>query len=458
VVFFHFIHNFIRKKEYEGEIYHKEKQLLRLIAALKHIHENNLVETKVDDKDSRINLDGVISKFDTFKGINNFREIYKSYLSPPIDNDKTVNFVHQTIGEYLLAEYYIDNLLWSRTHRLNVGKPSESTIDFLDGLLNLLKQDLEKEGINKIFDEFVRPDQLRNRRAHLKEIAKNALNSIVKDNVIFLELNKSDPDVPPDVMWTSVNSKHKNYKYQWIHKWIASFILNNMINDKSPIKDEQEKKRSEIKEKLVELIAFSGRLGIPNYLKRLNNFDLSDANLIETNLSAADFSNNKHLVCANFFYAKLTYANFSNSNLSFANFWRANLKNINFHKACLSGANMYLVEIRGSKLEAADLTYAELSGANLARSNLLNANLSGANLSGATMDVKQYDGLKCYNANIDNIKTKDRKLLDYLMKESKKSPESDKAVINKGSSVSLTGKWRSNDGGTYYVNKIGNTV
>ena len=82
----------------------------------------------------------------------------------------------------------------------------------------------------------------------------------------------------------------------------------------------RDQKSSILKKKLIELIGSSGKLSIPNYLKKLNNFNLSDANLIETNLSGADFSSNKNLICTNFFYAKLTNTDFSNADLSLANF------------------------------------------------------------------------------------------------------------------------------------------
>ena len=73
------------------------------------------------------------------------------------------------------------------------------------------------------------------------------------------------------------------------------------------------------------------------------------------------------------------------------------------------------------------------------------------------LDIVNYAELKCYGANMSNIVTNNPKFLDYLHEGSKQTPiptRISSPLIVK----SLPRIWRSNDGGTYYLNKIENTV
>jgi hypothetical protein len=92
-------------------------------------------------------------------------------------------------------------------------------------------------------------------------------------------------------------------------------------------------------------------------------FDLSGANLVDTNLSGAH----------------LNLANLIQADLSRAILYRADLRGAN-----LSGAQLVNADLGWTILSEADLSGADLTGAQLAHASLNGANLSGANLSRAS--------------------------------------------------------------------------
>ncbi len=89
------------------------------------------------------------------------------------------------------------------------------------------------------------------------------------------------------------------------------------------------------------------------YLRGIN---LSDADLIETNLSG-------------------TYL--SAANLKGANLTAANLSQAYLNQADLRGANLKYAALKGTWLSSANLSGASIEGTNLRSANLMNANLSG---------------------------------------------------------------------------------
>jgi uncharacterized protein YjbI with pentapeptide repeats len=476
LIYFSFINNVIRKGEEESGIDYKYKQIPRIIAVLKHIHKSNLVMGEVQENSGKISIKDEIPKFDPTIDPKDLESLQMPYLLQTAGENLTVDFVHQTFNEYFLAEYYLDAFLNSKSNRLNVLIPSSRTVSFLEGLVYLLNEDSDSDK-NNLLKEFVKPAEAINVDGLIKRITRNALDCIVKETALD-SLNKNNSNIS---CTTIKDSENIGYEILWIDRWISILVLNILALDKSVLGEYSEEELSKLKDRLVTVITCSGKLAVPSYIKKLNNFDLADVNLIETNLYGADFSGNKKLICTNFFYAKLSYADFSDTDLSLANFWRANLKNIKFSNATLYGANFYVAEMRGSNLTDAIASYCELSGANLSRSDLVNVDLSGANLSNADLsaadlsganlsnadlsganlsnarllDIKEYVNLKCHNANVNNVITNDSDLLDYLKKESAVPDQHYKTVrMQNKNANSLTGIWRSNDGGTYYLNHI----
>ncbi|MGA2140188.1 MAG: toll/interleukin-1 receptor domain-containing protein [Verrucomicrobiia bacterium] len=101
--------------------------------------------------------------------------------------------------------------------------------------------------------------------------------------------------------------------------------------------------------------------------------DLSDADLICTNLSGA-----------NLYRADLQNADLENANLSDAGLRSAELKGANLSAANLTDANLC-----GADLSAANLSYADLTAATLFGAYLCGANLSGADLAGTDLSFAE---------------------------------------------------------------------
>jgi hypothetical protein len=115
---------------------------------------------------------------------------------------------------------------------------------------------------------------------------------------------------------------------------------------------------------------------------RCPGFDLSHADLVNSNLSHADLS-----------YANVSYADLSNANLSYAALYNAVLSNatleyVHLHQANLEFAGLSHADLSHGFLAqadffSADLSYADITYADLSDSNFHQANLTGANLRGA---------------------------------------------------------------------------
>jgi hypothetical protein len=100
---------------------------------------------------------------------------------------------------------------------------------------------------------------------------------------------------------------------------------------------------------------------------KLNEANLSWANLSEADLSRTDLSG-----------AKLSWANLSGADLSRTDLSWANLSEADLSRTDLSGANLSRADLSWANLSEADLSGADLSGAKLSWANLSGANLSRA--------------------------------------------------------------------------------
>jgi len=157
----------------------------------------------------------------------------------------------------------------------------------------------------------------------------------------------------------------------------------------------------------------SGLINIVPIIK-LNNADISNAQLRKANLSAACLSRS-NLMGANLSHARLMDANLSyvrlenanlrsasllstnllsakceNAKFSRATLVNANLNSADLHKSNLSSihavkANLRSAQLREANLQGANLSEAILVRADLSKANLQNVNFAGANLSGANL-------------------------------------------------------------------------
>ena len=104
------------------------RRLLRQIASLKNLYDNltpEIIKRELEDKDREI-----FERFgeDTFLVLTYFF----------VKGEKNVEFIHKSFKEYLLAEYYLECVFENKWWKLLVGVPSEETIDFLEGIIEIL--------------------------------------------------------------------------------------------------------------------------------------------------------------------------------------------------------------------------------------------------------------------------------------------------------------------------------
>jgi len=395
-----FIHSIIRgKHKHTAEIYHwtqyypEEKSILRKIAALSQIHNRNLTKSTVIEG---LKNYGIIYDEKMIKEVLEHILTSYFYLRSTSASDMSIDFIHKSFGEYLLAEYYIESIFEDKVYCLSVGIPSQETIEFLDGLLELLNKKessnhfsnlvrLNKESSNHFSNlvESLGISQLTQHQISISDFIERVRKFFEEEQIIFQMDSFSETN---KIVWKSVKFPAAKYGELWIHRWISHYISNKLAEEASP------------KETLVELIQATSHT-VPSYLRRLVKADLSSSDLPFVNLAYADLSradlSHANLSGTNLSHANLAYANLSGAtlfaNLSYANIAFANLTYANLSDANLSGANLF-----HANLAYADLSDANLSGAILAYADLSNADLSNSNLSNADL----------HNTNLSNTKQK----------------------------------------------------
>jgi hypothetical protein len=343
-----FIHSLIRAKYKEVakeffEYYSDEKKLLRKIAALKQacesIEDILTVNKVIEGLREYYGMD--YSKEDSEERKNIFDLVLTSYfyLSGKKTRDKTIDFIHKSFKEHLLAEYYIESVLdYDNRHYLNVGMPSNQTIQHLEGLLEIVSN--EDENLAEQTDNFIMSlkNQQHQHGKTLKEIlVDNARRIFESEEMIVFHSKRNDK-----MGWNIIHIPSNKYRDLWIHRWLSLYILNTLASEQK------------IDKKILSNLIDNTSHITPHYLKRLVNANLSNANLSNANLSNANLS------CAKNSDADLSYANLSGSNLSNANLSGSNLSNAN-----LSGSNLSNANLSNANLSKADLSDADLSGANL---------------------------------------------------------------------------------------------
>lgn len=123
----------------------KEKKTLRKMTSLKMMYGDKLTQQILTNELSKFE-DVLISSSEDQNIQDVLAPIISSYFyltsSAPYAR---IDFIHESFKEYLLAEYYIESLLFDRPYRLNVGIPSYETMLFLDQLLDFFIEDTKGE-------------------------------------------------------------------------------------------------------------------------------------------------------------------------------------------------------------------------------------------------------------------------------------------------------------------------
>jgi uncharacterized protein YjbI with pentapeptide repeats/energy-coupling factor transporter ATP-binding protein EcfA2 len=128
-------------------------------------------------------------------------------------------------------------------------------------------------------------------------------------------------------------------------------------------------------------------------------------------LASRDFSyanlrgvklNRADLRGANFSHANLSGTDFNDANLSSANLSGVNLNDAKLIRANLSSVDLNSADLHAVKLSRANLNSADLRGANLNRANLIFASLSHTNFSRANLSSTDLSYTNLTNANLTN--------------------------------------------------------
>jgi hypothetical protein len=208
-----FINSLIRarynkvEKEF-SEYYFEEKHLLRKIAALKQVYEsigdiltvNKLIACLRD----YYGLDYTTAASEERKNIFDPAMISYFYLSGQTTRDKTVDFIHKSFKEHLMAEYYIESMLdYNNRYYLNVGMPSDQTIQHLAGLLEIVI--IEEENLKKQSDNFI--ISLKNQHGKtLKEtLVENATKIFENEEIIILLARDDNGKKNDEKRWITIS-------------------------------------------------------------------------------------------------------------------------------------------------------------------------------------------------------------------------------------------------------------
>ena len=456
IIYLNFFHYIIEGKYYKSDLkdyerkalkekYIYEKKIVKMIALLKQLHKIPLTEDMIEKElESVLFDDSFIQKKDNIfpslspSGSNtNLISPIISKLEPILtayfrlsssEGKNIIEFLHESYKEYLMAENYIEGLLsndWKKLNYLNAGLPSEATIQFLQGLLNMFKskdENLINHILNKkdsehgdfnIYDNKINLlysfglKDIKSIDLARQKIIENAIACINYEGIILFNPikweHKNNNNDSGNVnrqrnnnFWinSDVDIYSNDYNNLWISRWISLFVLNTLETSNSNKID---------KLKLERLVRSADTLN-GNYLKNLQNCDLSKFDLHNANLTSANLSN-ANLTSANLSNANLSYTNLSDSNLSSANLSNANLTSANLSNANLSNANLDSANLSDAKIAFVNLSSAYLPSANLSSANLSSANLSsarllGSNLAHANLSYTRLKSANLYNANL----------------------------------------------------------
>ena len=341
-----------RLKEYLTlDTYNNERKILRTIA----------MWIQLKGEITEMNLQEIIQIHRLNTQDFDLESILKSHFSLITNTNKVIEFIHSSIKDYLVAEIYVECLLKGNAMNLNIGIPTKETINFLDGLISLLKiDDVKIESLIEfreknlsLFNSFEFKDS---KNTAIKNIINNAIQNINEKSIY---LNNYTVSMQNKNYVVTKNDNSNGYPNLWIYKYISLYVFNLISSNTDPSNNIDKKS-------LVKLITSTSQM-VPSYLKQFSNIDLSDMTLSAVKLSFANLSN----------------ANLSKSDLSGSNLYGANLNGVNLEEADLSGANLARSTLTSSNCQKTNFFGTILYQANLSNSKLMGALFTGSHLNNA---------------------------------------------------------------------------
>ena len=263
-----------RLKVGENEYYFCEKWIIRKIAAINSLYKNiwsnksitlaeikkslnNFAQNESDrnfkkkltklisnEENLKIILDIILTSYFKFDNVTTIRDNSQNVE----DSESVFTFIHNAMGEYYLAEYYLENLL-SDEHvynRLNVGiidvgEKSDLTLQFLEGLIYILfDTNFNKFHDNEIVKKFMENIDVKNYHFKQKwsELIKKLKEEVKKEDLVIpilkdkLQINNNQNvhEISLVDMWLTYSmEKPKNvYESIWVHRWFSLYLLSHI--------------------------------------------------------------------------------------------------------------------------------------------------------------------------------------------------------------------------------------
>jgi len=357
LIFQQFIHSIIMgKHESQKQDYYKllehfhyeediEKKVLGKIAALKQIYPTNLTQKLVTNVLKRFGLSSKIIE-------QMLEPILTSYFyfqaetegASNVSREELLDFMHESLKEYLVAEYYIESLFNdNKQHRLCIGIPNEETIKFLDGLLELLKNANNKSVKNQL-SKFIKslPDHQGRNNDGQFTMPSSLLSTITNNDTIIVDNAKEKIITNARIafeeekivyranlvavadeleIWKSAMVSIDRYYELWLHRWLSVYILSKL----RPSNNNTIINRTKFIQLFKEAINY-----IPYYLQKMEKVDLARADLGGAILAGAD----------------LRGANLKRAILREADLGEAILERAILREAILAGANLKRANLR----------------------------------------------------------------------------------------------------------------
>jgi len=364
-IYFEYVNRILSKKSgKDQEKDHENRTLLRKIAALATLNRNKIVPSKT----------GIFS--DAMS--NNLEEIFGLAKVPNLNQLKAIVMTHESITEFLLAEYFLECIWTGKLHQLNVGFPTKLTIRFLGGIIQILfdsKNPILSDKIkreifvgscyrsqeNTLEPEKSNLEQFNECLIHLfnqkelvftKQIITNESHSIKDQHRQVKERENNTSKI--NAIWNVIPLTFEQPELYWIQRWIILFI----INKSKLLTDENKKYHEHIKNSASQLIRQTSKQ-IPFYLKDFSNADFSDTDLSGSDLSRSVLKN------TNLSGADLTGTILTNSTVkkggeqgivdfSDAHMFHTDLENAYLPNSNFSGSLMWQCDLGSSNLEKSD--------------------------------------------------------------------------------------------------------
>jgi hypothetical protein len=117
-----------------------------------------------------------------------------------------------------------------KPYRLNIGTPSKETIDFLDGLLELINV----ENNNPIEAQKIIEDLVIDGESILSEAREELVRyaqDLFHNEQVFVEIEEDYKELKNELWVTHHIIPQRRYHEFWIHRWLALYVSNKLRPD-----------------------------------------------------------------------------------------------------------------------------------------------------------------------------------------------------------------------------------